>query len=198
MNFRFDLTFPEDTAFSCGIVLSEKQDFLDFHNKIMEIMNFDTSLMASFFILDELGNRIKEISLVDLSFADEDHNTYVMENTSISKIVEKNNFKHFQYVFDMYSDKYFDINYKGEYKGQKFRVYPASLGVLGNIPKQTNIEDDFDFNHTSKNAKTTREEDDFLDEFGDSCDSRRSNYDSSDEDFENGNFEDINNYLDKL
>ena len=199
MNFRFELTFPDDPQFSCGIVLGEKQDFLDFHNKIVELLEFDKSSIDSFFILDEFGDRVKEISLMDMSFADESEKIYVMENTFIAEIVEKNRFKNFQYVFDIFNDRYLDITYLGEYKGQKLQKYPVCLGVEGEFPKQSDIEADISDDYKSKRVKKTHNDDyNFLDEFGDNCDIARSNYDSSDDDFENGNFEDIDNYLDTM
>ena len=84
MNYRFELSKPNTTEFRCEIAIGAEQTFQQFHDKIVETLGFDASQMASFFTLDQYGNRVKEISLMDMSTGEEgEPKTLVMENTTI-------------------------------------------------------------------------------------------------------------------
>ena len=67
-----------------------KQTFQQFHDKIIEVLGYDGSQMASFYTLDRMGNRVKEIALMDMSTEDEETDTLVMDVTEIQEIVNAN------------------------------------------------------------------------------------------------------------
>ena len=67
MNYRFEISLPNSSDFRCEIAMGGKQTFQQFHDKIIEVLGYDGSQMASFYTLDRMGNRVKEIALMDMS-----------------------------------------------------------------------------------------------------------------------------------
>ena len=117
MNYRFELSKPNTTEFRCEIAIGAEQTFQQFHDKIVETLGFDASQMASFFTLDQYGNRVKEISLMDMSTGEEgEPKTLVMENTTIRDAINAACIE-LDYVYDYFADKYLRVEYAGEYKG---------------------------------------------------------------------------------
>ena len=67
MDYRFEISLPTSSDFRCEIAVGGEQTFQQFHDKIVETLNYDSSQMASFFTLDRMGNRVKEIALMDMT-----------------------------------------------------------------------------------------------------------------------------------
>ena len=72
MDYRFEISLPTSSDFRCEIAVGGEQTFQQFHDKIVETLNYDSSQMASFFTLDRMGNRVKEIALMDMTTEDEE------------------------------------------------------------------------------------------------------------------------------
>ena len=68
MDYRFEISKPDSNDFRCEIAINGEQTFQQLHDKLVETLNFDGSQMASFFTLDKMGNRGKEIALMEMSF----------------------------------------------------------------------------------------------------------------------------------
>ena len=75
MDYRFEISLPTSSDFRCEIAVGGEQTFQQFHDKIVETLNYDSSQMASFFTLDRMGNRVKEIALMDMTTEDEENET---------------------------------------------------------------------------------------------------------------------------
>ena len=73
MDYRFEISLPTSSDFRCEIAVGGEQTFQQFHDKIVETLNYDSSQMASFFTLDRMGNRVKEIALMDMTTEDEEN-----------------------------------------------------------------------------------------------------------------------------
>lgn len=86
MNYRFEISLPDSSEFRCEIAVAGEQTFQQLHDKIVEVLEYDASQMASFYTIDKMGNRVKEIALMDMS-ADEESNTLVMDSTKIEDVV---------------------------------------------------------------------------------------------------------------
>ena len=114
MDYRFEISLPTSSDFRCEIAVGGEQTFQQFHDKIVETLNYDSSQMASFFTLDRMGNRVKEIALMDMTTEDEENETLVMDNTKISDIIKPGCLE-LEYVYDFFSNKYFKVEYAGEY-----------------------------------------------------------------------------------
>ena len=131
MDYRFEISLPTSSDFRCEIAVGGEQTFQQFHDKIVETLNYDSSQMASFFTLDRMGNRVKEIALMDMTMEDEESETLVMDNTKISDIIKPGCLE-LEYVYDFFSNKYFKVEYAGEYIRDSSDVMPVCIACEGN------------------------------------------------------------------
>lgn len=202
MDYRFEISLPNSTEFRCEIAISGEQTFQQLHDKIVETLGYDGSQMASFFTLDKMGNRVKEIALMEMSTDDDDDsNTLVMDVTMIREIVNASCIE-LEYVYDFFANKYFRVEYAGEYVGDSADVLPLCVYCDGEIPPQS----EFDVSEEWSMEKSDDEYDDsFMDEFGDR-DSDDYSFDDDEygEDEEGGGrgyddrYESLDDYIDKL
>lgn len=205
MNYRFEISLPNSSDFRCEIAVGGEQTFQQFHDKIIEVLGYDGSQMASFYTLDRLGNRVKEIALMDMSADDEETNTLVMDVTKIEEVVNASCIE-LEYVYDFFNNRYFRVEYAGEYIADSADVLPVCLYCDGDIPEQTGYEGDekWDF------EKPEEEYDDsFMEEFSDYTDSdgykdEADEFGEDEDEFGGGRrgyddrYESIDDYIDKL
>lgn len=191
MDYRFEISTPDSPDFRCEIAVGAEQTFQQFHDKIVETLGYDASQMASFFTLDKMGNRVKEIALMEMSVDEgEENNTLVMDVTTIREVVNASCIE-LEYVYDFFSNKYFKVEYAGEYIGDSADVLPLCVYCEGDIPRQTEYGEDEDW-------KLDQEEDDyddsFLEEFGEGRRQGRRRSDGDDEDYRFGDEEEGDDY----
>ena len=128
MDYRFEISKPDSNDFRCEIAINGEQTFQQLHDKLVETLNFDGSQMASFFTLDKMGNRGKEIALMEMSADDEeDNNTLVMDVTTIREVVNASCIE-LEYVYDFFANQYLKVEYAGEYIGRNSVVADAAEG----------------------------------------------------------------------
>ena len=176
MDYRFEISKPDSTDFRCEIAINGEQTFQQLHDKIVETLNFDGSQMASFFTLDKMGNRGKEIALMEMSIEDEeDNNTLVMDVTTIREIVNASCIE-LEYVYDFFANNYLKVEYAGEYIGDSADVLPLCVYCGGELPRQT----EYDANDEWSLDKDEDYDDSFMEEFGGT--GRRSGWRGGDED----------------
>ena len=169
-------------------------------------MGYDSSQMASFYTLDKMGNRVKEIALMEMSTDDEEANTLVMDVTLIREIVNASCIE-LEYVFDFFNNRYFRVEYAGEYIADSADVLPVCLYCDGDIPEQMEIED----NDKWAYGKSDEEYDDsFMEEFSDFTeegenygDEEEGGYDDEEDEFGgkgryDDRYESIDDYIDRL
>ena len=144
MDYRFEISLPNSSDFRCEIAVGGEQTFQQFHDKIVETLNYDSSQMASFFTLDRMGNRVKEIALMDMAVEDEESENLVMDNTKISDIIKPGCLE-LEYVYDFFSNKYYKVEYAGEYIRDSSDVMPVCIACEGDIPEQ------FSYNEENEN-----------------------------------------------
>ncbi len=48
MNYRFEISLPDSSEFRCEIAVAGEQTFQQLHDKIVEVLEYDASQMASF------------------------------------------------------------------------------------------------------------------------------------------------------
>lgn len=213
MDYRFEISKPDSNDFRCEIAINGEQTFQQLHDKIVETLNFDSSQMASFFALDKLGNRGKEIALMEMSSDDgEESNTLVMDVTTIREVVNASCIE-LEYVYDFFANKYLKVEYAGEYIGDSADVLPLCVYCEGVLPRQTeyDAEDDWSFDKDEDDY-----DDSFMEEFGGSSRRRRGGMDEDDygygeedddyrdddyrddEDGYDDRYESLDDYIDKL
>ena len=164
-------------------------------------MNYDSSQMASFFTLDRMGNRVKEIALMDMTMEDEESETLVMDNTKISDIIKPGCLE-LEYVYDFFSNKYFKVEYAGEYIRDSSDVMPVCIACEGNIPEQFSYEDgraDWEFDKPEEEYEGDYD-DSFMEEFGngDYDDEDRQDRGGDDDYYRDERYESLDDYIDRL
>lgn len=134
MIYKFEITSEEKSDFSMMIKIKEDQTFLQFHEKIQSSVDYDASQLASFYTIDSLGMRNKEVSLFEMEDEASKVETYVMDVTMIREILDDNH-KQLVYVFDFFGDRSFSINWIGTEKEEKID-YPVCTLLEGEAPQQ--------------------------------------------------------------
>ena len=134
MIYKFEITSEEKSDFSMMIKIKEDQTFLELHEKIQSSVEYDASQLASFYTIDSLGLRNKEVSLFEMEDEASKVETYVMDVTMIREIVNEKN-KQIVYVFDFFGDRSFTINWIGEENEEKIN-YPVCTLLEGEAPMQ--------------------------------------------------------------
>lgn len=207
MDYRFEISLPNSSDFRCEIAINGDQTFQQFHDKIIDVLSYDGSQIASFFTLDKMGNRVKEIALMDMSTEEEDSDTLVMDVTMIREIVNANCIE-LEYVYDFFSNRYFKVEYAGEYIADSADVLPVCLYCEGDIPEQTGYDtnEDWDFEKPAEEYDGS-----FMDEFSHDYDDDEDGFkssddeeyrDSDDDESRGGKYDDkyesLDDYIDKL
>lgn len=203
MNYRFEISLPNSSDFRCEIAIDGDQTFQQLHDKIIEILGYDGSQMASFFTLNKMGNRVKEIALMDMSVEDEDSDTLVMDVTMIREIVNANCIE-LEYVYDFFNNRYFKVEYAGEYIADSADILPVCLYCDGDIPEQVdfNSDDDWEFDKPEEEYDSS-----FMNEFSNDYDEDDDNYreggggydDEEEADVKyDDQYESLDDYIDKL
>ena len=171
MDYRFEISLPNSSDFRCEIAIGGEQTFQQFHDTIVETLHYDRSQMASFFTLDKMGNREREIALMDMSMDEEGAPMMVMDSTKISDVV-KPGCMELEYVYDFFNNKYFRVEFAGRYDGDSSTVLPLCLYCEGDIPEQCS----YDESGNDWSAEPLDDYDDYDDSFM--------------EEFDNGGYED--------
>ncbi|MEG0796069.1 MAG: hypothetical protein RR397_06135 [Odoribacter sp.] len=214
MDYRFEISKPDSTDFRCEIAINGEQTFQQFHDKIVETLEFDGSQMASFFTLDKVGNRGKEIALMEMSADDEeDNNTLVMDVTTIREIVNASCIE-LEYVYDFFSNKFLKVEYAGEYIGDSADVLPLCVYCDGELPQQTEYDakedwaydkddDDYDDSFVEEFGETRRskkgvDDDDEDYRFGDDDEYKEDDFGEEEDGKYDDRYESLDDYIDKL
>ena len=201
MDYRFEISLPNSSDFRCEISIGGDQTFQQFHDKIVDVLNYDNSQMASFFTIDKMGNRGKEIALMDMATDEEESDTLVMDSTKISDIIKPGCLE-LEYVFDFFTNRYFRVEYAGEYVRDSSDVMPVCVFCDGDIPEQ------FSFDEGNDNWEIDKPEEEFDDEYDDSFmeefgndsygDEDREDRGYDEEDFREDRDESLDDYIDRL
>ena len=201
MDYRFEISLPTSSDFRCEIAVGGEQTFQQFHDKIVETLNYDSSQMASFFTLDRMGNRVKEIALMDMAVDDEESENLVMDSTKISDIIKPGCLE-LEYVYDFFSNKYYKVEYAGEYIRDSSDVMPVCIACEGDIPAQ------FSYDESNANWEFVKPEeeydgdydDSFMEEFGNDSydDDDRQDRDGDDDYYRDSRYESLDDYIDRL
>jgi len=89
------------------IAIDDNQTFADLHNFLQELLTYDATQMASFFMTDQNWNKEQEITLFDMTDG-ETENLLVMNDTKIAQLIAETG-QRLIYVFDLFSERAFFI-----------------------------------------------------------------------------------------
>jgi hypothetical protein len=202
MDYKFEISLPGTPDFRCEIAVGGEQTFQQLHDKLVETLGYDSSQMASFFTLDRLGNRQREIALMDMATEDDENGTLVMDSTRIDDVV-KPGCMELEYVFDFFENRYFKVEFAGEYIRDSSDVMPVCIYCTGTPPEQFSYDerkDEWLLDDATGDYDNDDYDDSFMDEFGggsyDDDGERREEYD---DEFGGGErYERLDYYIDRL
>lgn len=138
MNYRFEISSEDYPDFKCEIAVGRDQNFLMFHETIVDVLGYDSTQLASFFTLDATGERVKEIALMDMSDGSE-YAVLVMDQTLIGDAINSKCLE-LEYVYDFFENRSLRIEYAGEYIADSGDVLPKLISCTGEMPKQFEFE----------------------------------------------------------
>ncbi|MCW3807830.1 IS1096 element passenger TnpR family protein [Plebeiibacterium marinum] len=137
MTVRLRLISGEDDDFFRDIEISSESTFLELHNFIQQLLNFEEGQMASFFITDAEWHKNEEITLMDMAL-DESSDSNIMAETKIGQYITENK-QRLIYVFDFFNERNlfiesFDITNTECHKTQ-------CINSAGEPPRQLDLND---------------------------------------------------------
>ena len=197
MDYRFEISLPDSIDFRCEIAIGGEQTFQQLHDKMVESLGYEDAQMASFFTIDRLGNRNKEIALMDMTT--EEGDTLVMDNTKISDIIKPGCLE-LEYVFDFFANRYFKVEYAGEYVRDSSDVLPHCVSCQGDVPAQLSYDVEKSDWESDEDYEDDGEEYDnsFMDEFGNDGYDDDDRQDKDDDEIGGGRYESLDDYIDRL
>lgn len=137
MIYIFQVKSEESDTFLLSLQIDSEATFYDLHQLIVEACGYEDGQMASFFTLNSKGQRIEEISLMELSSEKEEVNISVMDVSVLREFITYD-VKKIEYLYDFFGDRYFTILL------EEVRNGVQEKGVLllkkGDIPTQTSLE----------------------------------------------------------
>jgi hypothetical protein len=176
MIYDFRAISDESDDFILDIAINSNSSFLELHDFVQEILDYDPSQMASFFITDHNWNKKQEITLIDMD--NEKQSAPSMENTKLSTFVSTEK-QRLLYAFDLFAERMLFMELLQIDNGSLEKA--ICLKKQGTVPDQIN-EKSFNFELTSENLLLKNSEiNDFL-----SNDEDPDNY--SDEEFDENDF----------
>lgn len=137
MRYIIEVRSQEDKSFGLLLQIDAEATFLQLHEVIVGACEYDTSQLASFFTVADNGQRLQEISLLELSSEDTELNEAVMDVATLNEFIGKN-IKKLEYQFDFFGDRYFTLAIKEVQKGAQQQ--PFILQQIGVAPPQLSLE----------------------------------------------------------
>lgn len=101
----------EDDNFIREVKIDGEATFLDLHHFIQQLLDFDPSQMASFFMTDEDWQKNEEITLIDM-IMDEGNNSLIMSEIPLNQFIS-NVKQRMIYTFDLFNDRNLFIEVHG-------------------------------------------------------------------------------------
>lgn len=110
MIYQFKITSPESKDFLLEVEADGGHTFFEFHLIIQQSAGFESHQLASFFMPDPFGRKVREISLLDAGFSGGAY--HIMQKTYIGSVINKNQLP-FYYTYDFINDRSFNIDLTG-------------------------------------------------------------------------------------
>lgn len=142
MVYRFKLVSDEVSNFAREIEIDSENTFLQLRNAILESVDFSKDELDSFFLCDDDWQKQEEITLEDMGDSSSDTDTWLMEDTPVSELVEEEG-QRLIFVFDYLTERSFFMELKEMIPSRSLRE-PVCTFKKGKAPKQTVDLDEFD------------------------------------------------------
>ena len=133
MIYKFKVLSEEDDKFFMDIEIESDQTFYDLHDFIQEELEYDSSLLATFFISTHNWQRKQEISLIEAEV--KGVKTIAMDKAVLSTFM-KDAHQKLIYLFDFINNRSFFIELMETKQDTSSRYYPICIDFGGEIPPQ--------------------------------------------------------------
>lgn len=142
MVYRFKLVSDEVNNFMREIEVDSENTFLELRNCILESVGYTKDELDSFFMCNDDWEMEEEITLEDMGNTSSDRDTWLMENTPVSELIEDEGQK-LVFQFDYMTERGFFMELKEIIPGRNL-VEPICTMKRGKAPKQFKEVDDLE------------------------------------------------------
>lgn len=156
MIYQFRIISPESRNFILQMEADSEESFFDIHKTIQNNLEYETHQLASFFISDVSGRKLKEVSLLDLG--NNGGVYHIMQKTKLSDLIKLKG-QSIIYTFDFINDRSFYIELT-EIVMEKSLKEPLVTLKRGEAPAQVLISE------TSEPASANIQDEEFIMDFG--------------------------------
>ena len=134
MLYLFKMIYPQDEDFEMDVAVKGNQTLWDLHTALVKKLNFDEGQPASFLMVSDKDWSIrKEYPSMDFEDPEKDS---PMKAVTIADVVGRERQK-LLYLFDMFSERYFVLDFVSTADEEKGLEYPVFFNETGKIPDQT-------------------------------------------------------------
>ncbi len=134
MIYKFKVLSEEDDKFFMDIEIMSDQTFYDLHDFIQEELEYDSSLLATFFIANHNWQKKQEIALIETDGKDGEK-IIAMDKAILSSFM-KDAHQKLIYLFDFINQRSFFIELMETKQETSNRYYPICIDFGGEIPAQ--------------------------------------------------------------
>lgn len=164
MKYLLKVYSQEEKSFGLLLQIDADATFLQLHKLIVEVCEYDATQLASFFTINEKGERLQEISLMELSSEGNELNEAVMDVATLREFMGKS-ISRLEYQYDFFGDRFFSIEVEEIQNGGQEKA--IVLEQKGKAPEQISLDgfEGLDFSEKPKAEEINYEE--YLSEFDD-------------------------------
>lgn len=135
MIYKFRVFSDINEKFLRCIEIDEEDTFLSLHDAVRTSVNFTKMEMASFYLSNDLWDRLTQITLMDVQDGEAD-DVFTMEQTSLNEFLSEEG-ENLVYVYDFISDRVFYL-VLSEIKNRNASLkYPLCSQTIGDPPVET-------------------------------------------------------------
>jgi hypothetical protein len=134
MIYKFKVLSEEDPKFFMDIEIMSDQTFYDLHDFIQEELEYDSSLLATFFIANHNWQQKQEIALIEANGKDGEK-IIAMDKAVLSTFM-KDAHQKLIYLFDFINNRTFFIELMETKQETSNKYYPICIDFGGEIPPQ--------------------------------------------------------------
>lgn len=142
MVYRFKLVSDEVSNFAREIEIDSENTFLQLRNAVLDSVDYSKDELDSFFLCDDDWQKQDEITLEDMGVSSSDQDTWLMEDTPLSELIEDEG-QRLIFVFDYITERCFFMELKEIITSRSLRD-PICTMKKGKAPKQSVDLDEFD------------------------------------------------------
>lgn len=138
MIYHFLILSGEKDDFLRELLIDSKSTFLDLHNAIQDIVNYDKSQLASFFIADLDWNKGQEVTLMAMG-SEQNSEEMIMDQVKLEELIIEKHQK-LIYQFDFFGNRGFFVEMLniGE---KKELAKPVMINAEGSPPEQIALDE---------------------------------------------------------